>query len=174
LLIDMPPGTGDISLSLSQFVAGAYFIIVTTPQAAAMRVAARAGYAAEKLGLSIGGVIENMAFALCDHCGQRSYPFGQGGGQELADLFQVPLLGQIPLDPPMRELADHGKPSVVAIPSSPSARAFEAVVDEVLARYPPKPRPTAGRKNLPLIMGPNRPKPNGDGHAHHHIHGHGD
>ncbi|MGH2704223.1 MAG: Mrp/NBP35 family ATP-binding protein [Actinomycetota bacterium] len=153
LLIDMPPGTGDVSLSLAQFVPGAAFVLVTTPQAAAMRVAERSGHAAGKLGLKVAGVIENMAYARCDHCGERTYPFGHGGGQELADRFAVPLLGQIPLDPPMRDFADHGKPAVVSLPNSPSAVAFGAIVDEILLLFPPKPR-ARPRKNLPLLVQP--------------------
>jgi ATP-binding protein involved in chromosome partitioning len=153
LLIDMPPGTGDVSLSLAQFVPGAAFLLVTTPQAAAMRVAERSGHAAGKLGLKVAGVVENMAYAQCDHCGERTYPFGHGGGQELADRFAVPLLGQVPLDPPMRDFADHGKPAVVSLPHSPSSVAFGEIVDEILLRFPPKPR-ARPRKSLPLLVQP--------------------
>lgn len=162
LLIDMPPGTGDITLSLGSFVPGASFVIVTTPQQAAMRVAERAGHAAVKVGLKPAGVIENMAYQLCEHCGERTYPFGTGGGEELAARFNVPLFGKVPLDPPMRDFADHGKPSVISLPESPSAKAFEDIVENLAVAFPPKPRPTA-RKSLPLIM-----QPSGDGHGHHH------
>jgi ATP-binding protein involved in chromosome partitioning len=162
LLIDMPPGTGDISISLSQFVPGSAFILVTTPQKAAERVAERAGLMAEKAGLPVSGVIENMAYAVCDHCGERTYPFGSGGGAALAERLDVPLLGQIPLDPPMRDFADHGNPVVVSLPGSPSAVAFEGIVDRVLEAHPPKPK-ARKRKSLPLVMGP-QPV----GHAHHH------
>ncbi|MGH2708220.1 MAG: Mrp/NBP35 family ATP-binding protein, partial [Actinomycetota bacterium] len=93
LIIDMPPGTGDISISLAQFAPGARFILVTTPQVAAERVAERAGHMANKVGMKVAGVIENMAYAICEHCGERTYPFGSGGGRELADRFGVPLLG---------------------------------------------------------------------------------
>lgn len=164
LLIDMPPGTGDITLSLGSFVPGASFVIVTTPQQAAMRVAERAGHAALKVGLKPAGVIENMAYTLCEHCGERTYPFGSGGGQELADRFNIPLFGQVPLDPPMRDFADHGKPTVISLPGSPSAQAFEEIVDKLVTTFPPKPRPTA-RKSLPLIM---KPQPAGNGHHHSH------
>jgi ATP-binding protein involved in chromosome partitioning len=153
LLIDMPPGTGDISISLSQFAPGTRMILVTTPQMAAERVAERAGHMAAKVGMKVGGVIENMAYATCDSCGERTYPFGSGGGRELADRFGAPLLGQVPLDPPMRDFADHGKPAVVALPNSQSARAFEAIVDEFLLYFPAKPK-ASRRKALPLIMGP--------------------
>ena len=153
LLIDMPPGTGDISLSLSQFVPGCSIILITTPQQAAEKVAERAGHMAGKVGMKVAGVIENMAYALCEHCGERTHPFGTGGGQELADTFAAPLLGQIPLDPPMGQLADHGKPSVIVTPDSPSARAFEEVTDALVQLVPPRPKSRA-RKSLPLIMNP--------------------
>jgi ATP-binding protein involved in chromosome partitioning len=94
-----------------------------------------------------------MAYAQCDHCGERTYPFGHGGGQELADRFAVPLLGQVPLDPPMRDFADHGKPAVVSLPNSPSSVAFGEIVDEILLRFPPKPR-ARPRKSLPLLVQP--------------------
>ncbi len=153
LLIDMPPGTGDISLSLSQFVPGCSIILVTTPQQAAEKVAERAGHMAGKVGMKVAGVIENMAYAICEHCGERTYPFGSGGGQELAETFGAPLLGQIPLDPPMGALADHGKPSVVVSPESPSAKAFEEATEALVKLIPPKPR-SRMRKSLPLIMSP--------------------
>ncbi|MFN2611708.1 MAG: Mrp/NBP35 family ATP-binding protein [Actinomycetota bacterium] len=164
LVIDMPPGTGDVSLSLSQFVPGSEMILVTTPQRAAAKVAERAGHMANKVGMKVVGVIENMAYSICDQCGERTYPFGSGGGKELADRFAVPLLGQVPLDPPMRDFADHGKPSVIALPDSPSAIAFEAAIDDFVVRFPPKPKAKV-RKNLPMIM---TPQASGNGHSHNH------
>ncbi|HEX2180619.1 MAG TPA: Mrp/NBP35 family ATP-binding protein [Actinomycetota bacterium] len=156
LLIDMPPGTGDISLSLSQFVPGCSIVLITTPQQAAEKVAERAGHMAAKVGMKVAGVIENMAYSICEHCGERTHPFGTGGGQELADTFAAPLLGQIPLDPPMGELADRGKPSVVASPESPSAQAFEELTDALVQLIPPRPKGRS-RKPLPLIMAPPAP-----------------
>lgn len=151
LLIDMPPGTGDISLSLSQFVPGCSLVLITTPQQAAEKVAERAGHMAGKVGMKVAGVIENMAFLVCRKCGERSYPFGTGGGAELAEVFGVPLLGRIPLDPPMMALADHGQPTVIAQPDSPSATAFEELTGALMVRLPPKPRSRI-RKSLPVIM----------------------
>lgn len=153
LLIDMPPGTGDISLSLSQFVPGCSIVLITTPQQAAEKVAERAGHMAIKVGMKVAGVIENMAYSICEHCGDRTHPFGKGGGQELADTFAAPLLGQIPLDPPMGELADHGQPSVIASPESPSAKAFEELTDAFVQLIPPRPKSRV-RKPLPIIMSP--------------------
>ncbi|HMC08230.1 MAG TPA: Mrp/NBP35 family ATP-binding protein [Actinomycetota bacterium] len=155
LLIDMPPGTGDISISLSQFAPGTRMVLVTTPQMAAERVAERAGHMANKVGMKVGGVIENMAYAICDSCGERTYPFGSGGGRELADRFGAPLLGQVPLDPPMRDFADNGQPAVVALPDSISARAFGAIIEEFLLYFPAKPK-RPRRKALPLIMTPGK------------------
>ncbi len=160
LLIDMPPGTGDISLSLSQFVPGCSIILVTTPQQAAEKVAERAGHMAGKVGMKVAGVIENMSYALCDHCGERTHPFGTGGGKELAETFGAPLLGQIPLDPPMGELADHGKPSVVVSPDSPSAKAFEEVTAALVELIPPKPK-SRPKISLPIIMSPSAPAHSG-------------
>ncbi|HWD07605.1 MAG TPA: Mrp/NBP35 family ATP-binding protein [Actinomycetota bacterium] len=162
LLIDMPPGTGDIAISLSKFAPGTRMILVTTPQTTAVRVAERAGHMAVNVGMTVGGVIENMAYAVCDHCGERTYPFGIGGGEELADLFDAPLLGQVPLDPPMRDFADNGVPSVVGLPDSLSALAFDQIVDAFEKYFPVKPKP-AKRRNLPLIMGP---MPAHGGHSH--------
>ncbi len=167
LIIDMPPGTGDISISLAQFAPGARFIIVTTPQRAAEKVAERAGHMANKVGMKVAGVIENMAYAICEHCGERTYPFGSGGGRELADRFGVPLLGQVPLDPPMRDFADHGKPAVVSLPDSPSARAFEKILDELVLLFPPKPK-APRRKSLPLLVGPQGGGVGGHRHRHAH------
>jgi ATP-binding protein involved in chromosome partitioning len=154
LLIDMPPGTGDISLSLSQFVPGATIVLVTTPQQAAEKVAERAGHMALKVGMKVGGVIENMSYLVCESCGERSYPFGAGGGEDLADTFGVPLLGQIPLDPPMGRFADTGNPTVLASPDSESAKAFNTICDNLFALFPPKPKSKAPRINLPLIVQP--------------------
>ena len=153
LLVDMPPGTGDISISLAQFAPGSQMILVTTPQRAAERVAERAGHAADRVGMKVAGVIENMAYSICQCCGERTYPFGTGGGQALAEVFDAPLLGQVPLDPPMRDFADNGVPSVVGLPDSISARAFEEIVDRFLTIFPPKAKPPR-RKALPLIMSP--------------------
>jgi ATP-binding protein involved in chromosome partitioning len=153
LLIDLPPGTGDISISLSQFVPGGNFIVVTTPQAAATRVAERACGMAQKVNLQLAGVIENMAYSVCETCGERTYPFGSGGGQELADRFNIPLLGRVPLDPPMRDFADHGKPAVVSLPDSLSAEAFGEVVGRIGEILPPKQK-SKPRKTLPLIVNP--------------------
>src|SRR4029453_11368411 len=101
LVIDMPPGTGDVSISISQFLPRAEVIVVTTPQSAAQKVAQRAAAMAEKVDLDVIGVIENMSWFRGDD-GKRYELFGAGGGQELADQLGVPLLGQVPLVPALR------------------------------------------------------------------------
>ena len=97
LIVDMPPGTGDIALSMAQFLPRAEVVVVTTPQPAAQKVAQRAAYMARKVNLAVIGVIENMSWFTCDHGDASTALFGEGGGQELADQLDVPLLGQVPL-----------------------------------------------------------------------------
>ncbi|HJP16178.1 MAG TPA: Mrp/NBP35 family ATP-binding protein [Acidimicrobiales bacterium] len=133
LLVDLPPGTGDISISLAGFLPTAEMIVVTTPQPAAQKVAQRAAYMAEKVNVSVNGVIENMSWFTADD-GARYQLFGEGGGQELADQLGVSLLGKVPLVPELREGADTGNP-VAANPSTESGKVFEElarVIDEDL------------------------------------------
>src|SRR5882762_851050 len=130
LVVDMPPGTGDIALSMAQFLPRAEVIIVTTPQPAAQRVAQRAAYMAKRVNLSVVGVIENMSFFQCDH-GTEYRLFGEGGGQELADQLEVPLLGQVPLVPELRAGADNGFPIVVANPDDEASIAFRSIAERV-------------------------------------------
>jgi ATP-binding protein involved in chromosome partitioning len=133
LLADLPPGTGDVSISLASFLPGAQMLVVTTPQEAARKVAERAGRMAVRTNLRPVGVIENMSYFVCPHCGERTEIFGQGGGQEAADTLGVPLLGQIPLEPALRQGGDEGMPIVVREPESPAGAALlQAAV--VLAR----------------------------------------
>jgi ATP-binding protein involved in chromosome partitioning len=130
LLIDMPPGTGDVALSLGQYLPRTEIVVVTTPQAAAQRVAQRSAYAAKKLKLAVRGVIENMSWFTGDD-DKRYELFGAGGGQALADDLEVPLLGQIPLVPDVRVGADSGVPVRVADPDGEAALAFEALATRV-------------------------------------------
>lgn len=137
LVIDMPPGTGDISLSMAQFLPRAEVIVVTTPQMAAQRVAQRAAGMADKVRLSVVGVVENMSWFLGDD-GTRYEIFGSGGGGRLADQLGVPLLGQVPLVPELREGGDEGRPIVVAEPEGEAASVFGAIADRVVAMGPRK------------------------------------
>jgi ATP-binding protein involved in chromosome partitioning len=124
LLADLPPGTGDVSISMASFLPGAQMLVVTTPQEAARKVAERAGKMAEQTRLRVIGVIENMSYFVCPHCGERTAIFGEGGGQLAADTLGVPLLGQIPLMPEVREGGDTGTPIVVSRPDSPAGEAL--------------------------------------------------
>src|SRR5881392_1025942 len=120
LLADLPPGTGDVSISLASFLPGANLLVVTTPQEAARKVAERAGRMAEQTHQHVIGIIENMSFFVCPHCGERTAIFGEGGGQLAAETLGVSLLGQIPLLPAVREGGDTGTPIVVSHPDSPA------------------------------------------------------
>src|ERR671922_688632 len=122
LLIDLPPGTGDVWMTLAQLLPQAKFIIVTTPQPAAQHVAKRAAETALRFDLEIAGVVENMSgFTTPD--GERFTIFGEGGGQMLADELDVPLLGKVPLTMPLRETSDAGEPLVFTDPDDPAAQA---------------------------------------------------
>ncbi len=131
LLIDLPPGTGDVSMTLAQLLPQAKFLIVTTPQAVAQTVARRSAEMATKLELEIGGVIENMTgFTTPDGV---AYPiFGEGGGRLLAEELEVPLLGQIPLTMALREQSDGGLPVVFSSPEDPAARAITAAAAKLI------------------------------------------
>ena len=125
LLVDLPPGTGDIALSLAQFLPRAELYVVTTPQPAAQRVAQRAAFMGEKVNLEVKGVIENMSWFTGDD-GTRYELFGAGGGAELAERLEVPLLGQVPLVQALREGSDSGRPIVALEPESEASRAIAA------------------------------------------------
>jgi ATP-binding protein involved in chromosome partitioning len=130
LVIDMPPGTGDISLSMAQFVPRAEVVVVTTPQPAAQKVAQRAAAMARKVNLSVVGVVENMSWFRGDD-GTAYEIFGAGGGEELAADLGVPLLGRVPLVPALREGGDEGDPIVVAHPDDEASVAFRAIADQL-------------------------------------------
>ena len=135
LLVDMPPGTGDVTLSLAQYMTRAEILVVTTPQPAAQRVAQRSAFAARKLKLSVRGVIENMSWFTADD-GTRYELFGRGGGRVLADDLGVPLLGQVPLVPALREGGDEGVPVALRDPGGEAAAAFGALAETLLAMGP--------------------------------------
>jgi ATP-binding protein involved in chromosome partitioning len=139
LVVDMPPGTGDIALSMAQFLPRAEVVIVTTPQPAAQKVAQRAAYMARKVNLQVMGVIENMSWFRCDHDTQYRL-FGEGGGEELAEQLDVPLLGQIPLVPEMRAGGDDGHPIVVSNPGDEASVAFRSIAERIDIELAPKRR----------------------------------
>jgi ATP-binding protein involved in chromosome partitioning len=138
LLVDLPPGTGDVSMTLAQLLPQAQFMIVTTPQATAQKVARRSAHMAHKVDLQIGGVIENMS-SFTTPSGERFTIFGEGGGQELADELDVPLLGKVPLTMPLREQADSGLPLVIEDPDDPASQAIRHIARGLVAMAPAAP-----------------------------------
>jgi ATP-binding protein involved in chromosome partitioning len=144
LLLDLPPGTGDVSMTLAQLLPQAKMLIVTTPQPAAQAVARRAAEMAAKVDLELLGVIENMSgFTTPD--GQRFTIFGEGGGQRLADELDVPLVGKVPLSEALREHADAGSPLVLEDPDSPAAQAVREAARGIVAATP---------QELPVMQAP--------------------
>jgi len=141
LVVDMPPGTGDIALSVAQYLPGAEVYVVTTPQPAAQRVAQRSAMMArnDKINQPVMGVIENMSWFTGDD-GTQYRLFGEGGGQDLATELDVPLIGQVPLVPDLREGGDTGLPITITDPSSEVAAIFEAMAKRIEATPPPKPK----------------------------------
>jgi ATP-binding protein involved in chromosome partitioning len=137
LVVDMPPGTGDVSLSIAQFLPRAEVLVVTTPQPAAQRVAVRAAAMAEKVDLQVIGVVENMSWFTGDD-GTRYELFGSGGGEELAHELGVPLLARIPLVPALREGGDVGRPIVAVDPDGEVARVFAALAERLDTDLAPK------------------------------------
>lgn len=137
LLIDMPPGTGDIAISLSQYLPRGEVYVVTTPQPAAQKVARLAAAMADKVHLPVKGVIENMSWFTGDDA-KRYEIFGSGGGQELADELGVPLLGQIPLLSSLREGGDDGRPITAVAPESEPAQAFTRIAERIAVELKPK------------------------------------
>jgi ATP-binding protein involved in chromosome partitioning len=148
LLLDLPPGTGDVAISAAHLIPGSELIVVTTPQLASSEVAERAGSLAVKLHQQVVGVIENMSYLPCPHCGERVDVFGTGGGEAVADALtrivgaRVPVLGQVPIDMRLREAGDSGTPLVLSDPDSPAARQLTAIADKLAGRS----RSLAGRR----------------------------
>jgi ATP-binding protein involved in chromosome partitioning len=140
LLCDLPPGTGDIAISIAQLIPSAEILVVTTPQLAAREVAERAGSIAVQTRQRLAGVVENMAGLACPHCGEHLDVFGAGGGQAVAEALTrtigapVPLLGQVPIDVRLREGGDNGVPLVLSDPDSPAAKELRKVADQLGSR----------------------------------------
>jgi ATP-binding protein involved in chromosome partitioning len=146
LIVDMPPGTGDAQLSLAQGIQLAGAVVVTTPQEVAIGDALRSAKMFERVGVPVLGIVENMSYFACPHCGERTEIFLSGGGRRLADEVGAPLLGEVPLQARMPDLGDTGTPVVVADPQSPAAVALRAIADELRKR--------AGRSlSLPILTG---------------------
>jgi ATP-binding protein involved in chromosome partitioning len=144
LLIDLPPGTGDVSMTLSQLLPQAQFLIITTPQPAAQKVARRAAEMAAKVNLEVAGIVENMS-GFVTPGGERFQIFGEGGGQELADELDVPMLGKVPLTMPLREQADAGAPLIITDQDDPASIAVRQAARGLIAMAP---------LDLPMIQAP--------------------
>jgi ATP-binding protein involved in chromosome partitioning len=142
LLIDLPPGTGDIQLTLAQKIPVAGAVIVTTPQDIATLDAKKALKMFEKVEVPVLGIVENMAVHTCSNCGHVEHLFGQGGGERMAAQYGVPLLGSLPLDIAIREQGDAGRPVVVAAPDSPAAQAYRQTARVMAATLALRPRAT--------------------------------
>jgi ATP-binding protein involved in chromosome partitioning len=148
LLMDLPPGTGDVAISAAHLVPGSEIVVVTTPQLASSEVAERAGTLAAQLHQRVAGVIENMSYLPCPHCNERVEVFGAGGGQAVADTLtrltgaEVPLLGEVPIDTRLREAGDSGLPLVLSDPDSPAALQLRKIAESLGGRS----RSLAGRQ----------------------------
>jgi ATP-binding protein involved in chromosome partitioning len=133
LLIDLPPGTGDVPLTLSQLVPLTGAITVTTPQEVALQDVRKGMMMFKKVNVPLLGVIENMSYFVCGHCGERTEIFSTGGGERAAQKFEIPFLGRIPIDPSIREGGDKGNPIVSHDPSSPQAQGFLQIAQTLVA-----------------------------------------
>lgn len=134
LIIDLPPGTGDVQLTLSQKIPVAGSVIVTTPQEIALADARKALAMFNKVKVPVLGIVENMSYYRCKHCDEKDYLFGQGGGRKMAEQYNVALLGEMPLDRRIREQADRGKPIVLAEPDSELAQLYKIIARRVCAQ----------------------------------------
>jgi ATP-binding protein involved in chromosome partitioning len=134
LVVDLPPGTGDVAISLAQLVPLTGAVVVTTPQAVSLSDVGRAVEMFRRLEVPVLGVVENMSGFVCPHCGRETAIFGEGGGRQLAERMGVPFLGRIPLDPRVREGGDAGRPLVIAHPDSPAAQAMRDIARQIAAR----------------------------------------
>jgi ATP-binding protein involved in chromosome partitioning len=163
LIIDLPPGTGDAQLTLTQKVPLTGAVVVTTPQDVAL-IDARKGLAMfRKVQVPVLGIIENMSFFVCRHCGERDEIFGHGGGQRTATMLGVPFLGEIPLDPKVVVGGDSGQPIVVLDPESPAAAAFRSLAAQIVEQV---------ESGVPGHTHGHEGHDHGDGHHHDHDHDH--
>ncbi len=134
LIIDLPPGTGDIQLTLAQKIPVTAAVIVTTPQDLALLDARRAYEMFQKVNVPVLGIVENMSIHVCSQCGHAEAIFGEGGGKHMADQYGISLLGQLPLDMQIREQTDSGKPTMVASPDSKNAALYEEIARQIIVK----------------------------------------
>ena len=132
LIVDLPPGTGDAQLSLIQTAPLSGGVIVTTPQDVALIDVRRGVQMFRKLNVPVLGIIENMSYLNCPHCGEEIDIFSRGGGKRMAEKFDVPFLGEVPVDPELRKGGDEGNPIVISNPDSPTAKAFTVIAEKIL------------------------------------------
>jgi ATP-binding protein involved in chromosome partitioning len=140
LIIDLPPGTGDVQLTLSQQIPVTGSVIVTTPQEVALIDARKGLRMFEKVNIPVLGVVENMSTHVCSQCGHEEAIFGENGGQKLAEQFKVPFLGALPLDSQIRAQSDQGAPTVTAMPTSSAAQKYRDIAHQVSAQIATKRR----------------------------------
>ena len=133
LLIDLPPGTGDAQLTLTQLVPLTGAVTVTTPQEVALHDVRKGMMMFQKVNVPLLGIVENMSYFLCGHCGERTEIFSHGGGERAAAKLGIPFLGRIPIDPAIRDGGDSGTPIVVADPASPQSAAFREIAQRIMA-----------------------------------------
>src|SRR5439155_24976763 len=150
VVIDLPPGTGDVALSLSQSVPVAGAIVVTTPQQVSLADTRRAVAMYKKLNIPPLGIIENMSYFACPNCRHQADIFGHGGGERLAGELGVPFLGRLPIYQPIREGSDIGVPLIISEPNSPAARAFMAAAEQTAAQVSIA---SYSRPTIPLTVG---------------------
>jgi ATP-binding protein involved in chromosome partitioning len=145
LLIDLPPGTGDAQLTLTQLVPLTGAITVTTPQEVALHDVRKGMMMFQKVNVPLLGIVENMSYFLCGHCGERTEIFSYGGGERAAATLGVPFLGRVPIDPAIRDGGDSGTPIVVADPASPQSAMFREIAQKMIAGV------TGAAKGVPPI-----------------------
>jgi ATP-binding protein involved in chromosome partitioning len=134
LFVDLPPGTGDVHLTLVQSVPVTGAVIISTPQDVGLTISMKTYRMFVETKVQILGIIENMSYHICSHCGEREEIFGHGIVAKAAERLQIPFLGEIPLDRAIREQADNGSPVVLSSPESPSGKAFERIVEKLAAQ----------------------------------------
>jgi ATP-binding protein involved in chromosome partitioning len=133
LLIDLPPGTGDAQLTLTQLVPLTGAVTVTTPQEVALHDVRKGMMMFQKVNVPLLGIVENMSYFLCGHCGERTEIFSHGGGERAAAKLGIPFLGRVPIDPAIRDGGDSGTPIVMADPASPQSAAFREIAQKIIA-----------------------------------------
>jgi ATP-binding protein involved in chromosome partitioning len=134
LVVDLPPGTGDVSLSMAQSVPVAGAVVVTTPQGVSVSDVRKAVAMFRQLNIPVLGVVENMSYFMCGHCNERTEIFGNGGGRRMAEEMKIPFLGEVPIDTRVRSGGDEGQPIVAAVPDAPAAQALVEIAGKVAAQ----------------------------------------